>query len=138
MLPVVSLALVQASVLSRYVRSAFIEVLGEDWFRTARSVGWTTTRAMVRHGLRNAALSLVTVLGLQLATLFVGAIVIEQVFALPGLGRALLEAVQARELGMVQAIVMILVSLVLVINAAVDISYVAIDPRLRSTWGQDR
>lgn len=137
-LPVVSLALVQASVLSRYVRSAFIEVLGEDWFRTARSVGWTTTRAMVRHGLRNAALSLVTVLGLQLATLFVGAIVIEQVFALPGLGRALLEAVQARELGMVQAIVMILVSLVLVINAAVDISYVAIDPRLRSTWGQDR
>lgn len=132
-LPVLSLALVQASVLTRYVRSAFIEVLGEDWFRTARSVGWTTRTAMVRHGLRNAALSVVTVLGLQLATLFVGAIVVESVFALPGLGRLLLDAVQQRELVLVQAIVMILVALVLVINALVDISYLAIDPRLRST-----
>ncbi|WP_420177057.1 ABC transporter permease [Luteococcus sp. OSA5] len=132
-LPVLSLALVQASVLTRYVRSAFIEVLGEDWFRTARSVGWTTRAAMVRHGVRNAALSVVTVLGLQLATLFVGAIVVESVFALPGLGRLLLDAVQQRELVLVQAIVMILVALVLVINAVVDLSYLAIDPRLRTT-----
>lgn len=137
-LPVLSLALVQASVLTRYVRSAFIEVLGEDWFRTARSVGWTTRNAMVRHGLRNAALSVVTVLGLQLATLFVGAIVVESVFALPGLGRLLLGAVQQRELVVVQAIVMILVALVLVINALVDLSYMAIDPRLRSTEGEAR
>lgn len=132
-LPVLSLALVQSSVLTRYVRSAFIEVLGEDWFRTARSVGWTTRAAMVRHGLRNAALSVVTVLGLQLATLFVGAIVVESVFALPGLGRLLLDAVQQRELVLVQTIVMILVALVLVINALVDMSYVLIDPRLRGS-----
>lgn len=135
-LPVVSLALVQASVLSRYVRSAFIEVLAEDWFRTARSVGWTTRRAMVRHGLRNAGLSLVTVIGLQLSTLFVGAIVIESVFTLPGLGRQLLVAVGTRELGLVQAIVMVLVALVLVINAIVDISYVLIDPRLKTSGGE--
>lgn len=131
-LPVVSIALVQASVLSRYVRSAFIEVLEEDWFRTARSVGWTIPAAMVRHGLRNAALSVVTVLGLQLSTLFVGAIVVESVFALPGLGRQLLEAVEQRELGLVQVIVMILVALVLVINALVDVCYLLIDPRLRT------
>ena len=132
MLPVVFIALVQASVLSRYVRSAFIEVLEEDWFRTARSVGWTIPAAMVRHGLRNAALSVVTVLGLQLSTLFVGAIVVESVFALPGLGRQLLEAVEQRELGLVQVIVMILVALVLVINALVDVCYLLIDPRLRT------
>lgn len=131
-LPVVSVALVQGSVLSRYVRNAFIEVLEEDWFRTARSVGWTTRSAMVRHGLRNAALSVVTVLGLQLSTLFVGAIVVESVFALPGLGRLLLEAVEQRELLLVQAIVMILVTLVLLINAVVDIAYLVIDPRLRT------
>lgn len=135
-LPVVALALVQGSVLVRYVRSAFVEVLAEDWFRTARSVGWTRSRAMVRHGLRNAALQVVTVLGLQLSTLFVGAIVVESVFALPGLGSQLLQAVQDRELVLVQAIVMLLVALVLVINAVVDLSYLAIDPRLRTTSDQ--
>jgi len=131
-LPVLSLTLVQASVLVRYVRSAFIEVLGEDWFRTARSVGWRVLPAMLRHGLRNAALSVVTVLGLQLTTLLVGAIVVESVFALPGLGRLLLDAVQQRELVLVQAIVMVLVALVLLVNALVDVSYLAIDPRLRN------
>ena len=130
-LPVVSLALVQGSVLTRYVRSAFIEVLSEDWFRTARSVGWTTRAAMVRHGLRNAALSVVTVLGLQLTTLFVGAIVVESVFNIPGLGSELLTAVQNRELVEVQGIVMVLVALVLAINALVDMSYTLIDPRLK-------
>lgn len=129
-LPVVSLALVQASVLTRYVRSAFVEVLGQDWFRTARSVGWGVRGAMVRHGLRNAALSVVTVLGLQLTTLFVGAIVVEDVFALPGLGSLLLDAVHNRELVQVQAVVMLLVAMVLVVNALVDMSYALIDPRL--------
>lgn len=130
-LPVVSLALVQSSVLTRYVRSAFLEVLDEDWFRTARSIGWSTRGAMVRHGLRNAALSVVTVLGLQLTTLLVGAIVVESVFGLPGLGSQLLDAVNDRELVLVEAIVMLLVAIVLVVNALVDLSYLAIDPRLR-------
>lgn len=131
-LPVVALGAIQAAVLVRYVRSAFIEVLGEDYYRTARSIGWTRGRAMVRHGVRNASLSLVTVLGLQLASVLVGAIVIEQVFVLPGLGSLLLSAVAQHDLVVVQGIVMLLVLAVLLINAVVDVSYVFIDPRLRT------
>lgn len=131
-LPVVSLALVQASVLIRYVRSAFIEVLTEDYYRTARSIGWRPFPGLLRHGLRNAAISLVTVVGLQLAGVLVGAIVIESVFALPGLGTLLLSSVAQRDLAIVQSIVMILATMVLVINAVVDLLYVWIDPRLRT------
>ena len=130
-LPVTSLVIVQASVLTRYVRSAFVDVLSEDYFRTARAVGWTRWRALWRHGVRNAAISVVTVIGLQLATLLVGAIVVEQVFRLPGLGSALLSAVANRDLIVVQGIVMILVFAVLVINLLTDLSYLLIDPRLR-------
>ncbi|HSN11021.1 MAG TPA: ABC transporter permease [Propionibacteriaceae bacterium] len=130
-LPVASLVIVQASVLTRYVRSAFVEVLSEDYFRTARAVGWTRWRALWRHGVRNAAISVVTVVGLQLATLLVGAIVVEQVFRIPGLGTALLSAVSNRDLIVVQGIVMVLVFAVLVINLLTDLSYLLIDPRLR-------
>lgn len=135
-LPVLSLGLVQGAVLIRYVRSAFLEVLGEDYFRTARSIGWTPWRALVRHGLRNAAVSLVTVIGLQLASVLVGAIVIERVFVLPGLGSLLLQSVTTYDLVVVRGVVMLLVLAVLVINALVDLSYVFIDPRLRT--GADR
>lgn len=131
-LPVVSLVIVQASVLSRYVRSSLIEVLSEDYYRTARSIGWTRYAALLRHGIRNAAISVVTVVGLQLATMLIGAIVVEQVFALPGLGTLLLSAVANRDLLIVQGVVMLLVTAVLVINLLVDLSYVAIDPRLRA------
>lgn len=131
-LPVVSLVIVQASVLSRYVRSSLIEVLSEDYYRTARSIGWTRYAALLRHGIRNAAISVVTVVGLQLATMIIGAIVVEQVFALPGLGTLLLSAVANRDLLIVQGVVMLLVTAVLVINLLVDLSYVAIDPRLRA------
>jgi peptide/nickel transport system permease protein len=130
-LPVLSLVIVQSSVLTRYVRSAFVEVLSEDYFRTARAVGWTRWRALWRHGVRNAAISVVTVIGLQLATLLVGAIVVEQVFRIPGLGTALLSAVANRDLIVVQGIVMVLVFAVLVINLLTDLSYLLIDPRLR-------
>lgn len=131
-LPVVSLALVQASVLARYVRSATIEVLKEDYYRTARAGGWRTVPALLRHGLRNISLPVVTVIGLQLATLLAGAIIIESVFALPGLGRLLLDAVAQRDLMVVQGIVLLLVVAVLAINALVDLSYALLDPRLRS------
>lgn len=130
-LPVTSLALVQASVISRYVRSSVVDVLHEDFFRTARAVGWSRIGALWRHGLRNIGISLLTVIGLQLATLLVGAIIIEQVFALPGLGSALLTAVSGRDLGIVQAIVLLLVWSVLLINFLVDITYQIVDPRLR-------
>lgn len=131
-LPVVSIGVVQAAVLSRFVRSSVIEVLEEDYFRTARAVGWTRLAALLRHGVRNAALSVITVLGLQLATLLVGAIVIEQVFALNGLGSLLLIAVGQRDLVIVQGIVLVLVFCVLAINFVVDVSYRLIDPRLRN------
>lgn len=131
-LPVVALAIVQAAVIARYIRSAIIEVLTEDYYRTARAIGWRQFPALIRHGLRNASLSVVTVLGLQFSTLFVGAIVIESVFTLPGLGSMLLQAVSQRDMVVVQGTVILLVFLVLVINAVVDLSYVLLDPRLRS------
>lgn len=137
-LPVVTLALVQAAVMIRYVRSAFVEVLSEDYYRTARSIGWTPFRALVRHGVRNAAVSLVTVAGLQLSSTLVGAIVVEQVFTLPGLGSLLLTAVSQRDLVVVQDAVMFLVLIVLVINALVDVSYLLIDPRQRADGGGRR
>ncbi|MGC3952660.1 MAG: ABC transporter permease [Propionicimonas sp.] len=128
-LPVVTLSLVQGAVLIRYVRSAFVEVLSEDYYRTARAIGWTPTAALLRHGVRNAAVSLVTVIGLQLSAVLVGAIVVEQVFNLPGLGTLLLNAVAQRDLFVIQGTVMFLVLAVLVINAIVDFSYLLIDPR---------
>ncbi len=131
-MPVVTLSLVQAAVLIRYVRAAFVEVLNEDYYRTARAVGWTPMRALLRHGLRNAAISLVTVLGLQVSSVLVGAIVVESVFNLPGLGSLLLTAVSQRDLLVVQGTVMFLVLAVLVISAVVDFSYLLIDPRQRA------
>jgi peptide/nickel transport system permease protein len=131
-LPVVALGLVQAAVLTRYVRSAVLDVLGEDYLRTARAKGLRPARALVRHGLRNAAIPVVTVLGLQVATLLVGAVVVERVFVLPGLGRLLLDATANRDLLMVQGIVMVLVLAVLLVNLVVDLSYSLLDPRLRA------
>ncbi|WP_341728103.1 ABC transporter permease [Brooklawnia sp.] len=131
MLPALTLGLVQSAVLVRYVRSAFIDVISQDYYRTARAIGWRRWPAIVRHGVRNASLQIVTVLGLQLATLFVGAIVVESVFVLPGLGSYLVQMVANRDLPVVQSIVMILVTLVLAINLLVDLSYTLIDPRLR-------
>ncbi|MDR0284206.1 MAG: ABC transporter permease [Propionibacteriaceae bacterium] len=130
-LPVLAIVLVQGCFLARYVRSGFIDVLTEDYYRTARAVGWTKWRGLLRHGVRNMAISLVTVLGLQMASLLVGAILVEQVFVLPGLGSLLVQAVQAHDLMVVQGVVMLLVLAVLVVNVLVDLAYVIIDPRLR-------
>lgn len=131
-LPAISLALVQASVLARYVRTAILDVLREDYLRTARAKGLRPMQALLRHGLRNAAVPIVTVLGLQLATLLIGAVVVERVFVIPGLGSFLLDSVAARELVTVQTVVMVLVAAVLIINFLVDALYLLIDPRLRT------
>ncbi|MFF8893958.1 ABC transporter permease [Brevibacterium casei] len=131
-LPVVSLALVQAAILTRYVRSAVLDVMREDYIRTARAKGLTQTRALFRHGLRNAAIPVITVAGVQLATLLVGAVVIEQIFVLPGIGSELVRAVSNRDLVTVQGIVMVLIVLVLLINFVVDLLYPVVDPRLRA------
>ena len=130
-LPALSLGLVQGAVLTRYVRSAVLDVQQEDYLRTARAKGLSPMAAMRRHGLRNAAIPVVTVLALQLATLLVGAVVVERVFVVPGLGSLLLDAVGQRDLKMVQDVVMVIVVAVLVINVLVEVLYVLIDPRLR-------
>lgn len=131
-LPALSLGVVQGAVLTRYVRSAILDVQREDYLRTARSKGLSPGAALRRHGLRNAAVPVVTVLGLQLATLLVGAVVVERVFVIPGLGSLLLDAVAQRDLKIVQDVVMVLVVAVLLVNFVVDLLYVAIDPRLRA------
>ncbi|WP_153504358.1 ABC transporter permease [Cumulibacter manganitolerans] len=131
-LPALSLGLVQGAVLSRYVRSAMLDVLGTDYLRTARAKGLTPYRAIIRHGLRNASIPVVTVLGLQLATLLVGAVVVERVFVIPGLGDMLLNEVANRDLIGVQSIVMVLVFITLFITLVVELLYVVLDPRLRS------
>lgn len=131
LLPWLSLGLVQGAVLTRYVRSAVLDVMREDYLRTARAKGRGSTGALWRHGLRNAAIPVVTVLGLQLATLLVGAVVVERVFVIPGLGDLLLNGVAGRDLLLVQGVVMVLVAAVLLINFVVDVTYHLLDPRLR-------
>lgn len=129
-LPVVSLGLVSGAVLSRYLRAGVAEVLGSDYFRMARAKGLTKRQALWRHGLRNAALPMVTVLGLELGGLIVGAVVVENVFTLPGIGTLLFHAIENRDLIVVQDIVMMVVAVVLITNFVVDISYRLIDPRI--------
>jgi peptide/nickel transport system permease protein len=131
LLPALSLGLVQGAVLTRYVRSAVLDVQREDFIRTARAKGLTTGEALRRHGLRNALVPVVTVLALQLATVLVGAVVVERVFVIPGVGSLLLDAVANRDLLLVQAVVMVLVVAVLAVNFLVDVLYVVLDPRLR-------
>ena len=130
-LPALALGLVQGAVLTRYVRSAVLDVLREDYLRTARAKGLRPMPALMRHGLRNASVPIVTVLGLQLATLLIGAVVVERVFVIPGLGSLLLDSVANRDLIVVQDVVMLLVVAVLVVNFVVDLLYLALDPRLR-------
>jgi peptide/nickel transport system permease protein len=132
-LPSLALGLVQAAVLTRYVRSAIVDVQREDFIRTARAKGLTRWQALRRHGFRYAAIPVVTILGIQLTGLLVGAIVIENVFVLPGLGRLLFQSVGNRDLIVVQDLVMLLTATVLVVNFLVDLSYRLIDPRIRSS-----
>jgi peptide/nickel transport system permease protein len=132
-LPSLALGLVQAAVLTRYIRSAIIEVQREDFIRTARAKGLTRWQALRRHGFRYAAIPVVTVLGVQLTGLLVGAVVIENVFVLPGLGRLLFQSVGNRDLIVVQDLVMLLTAVVLVVNFLVDLSYRLLDPRIRSS-----
>lgn len=129
-LPAVSLGLVEGAILARYVRASIIEVLHADFLRTARAKGLRPNQALLRHGLRNASIPVLTVLGLELSGLIIGAVVIEAVFTLPGLGSLLLSSVENRDLITVQDIVMLVATAVLLINTAVDILYRVIDPRM--------
>jgi peptide/nickel transport system permease protein len=131
-LPALSLAVVQAAVLARITRSAVLEILGEDFVRTARAKGNSRRRTLWRHVLRNALIPVVTVMGLQFSALLAGTIIIENVFYLPGLGRLVFQAITQHDLIVIKDIVVLLAVLVIAINFAVDLLYLAIDPRLRS------
>ncbi|WP_274424295.1 ABC transporter permease [Chelativorans sp. YIM 93263] len=130
-LPAVSLALPQAAILARVTRSAMVEVMGEDYIRTARAKGLPRKRVLWRHALRNALIPVLTILGLQFAFLLAGTIIIENVFYLPGLGRLIFQAISQRDLIVVEGVVMLLVASVVLINLVVDICYAVVDPRLR-------
>lgn len=129
-LPSVALAIVQSAIITRYVRSAVLETLREDFIRTARSKGLSRTAALWRHGLRNAAIPVLTILGLQFAALLGGTVVIESVFVLPGLGSMLLQGIERRDFPLVQGGAVVIVGLILLINLLVDLTYRLIDPRV--------
>ena len=131
LLPAVALGLFQAAVLVRATRSAVLDVLREDYVRTARAKGVSERLVVGKHTLRNALIPIVTVAGLQLGQLMAGAIVLESVFALPGLGRLALGAITARDLPVVQGVTLFVATCIVVINFAVDLAYGFLDPRIR-------
>lgn len=131
-LPAIALALPQAAILTRVMRSALLDVMGEDFMRTARAKGLSARQTLWRHGLRNALIPVLTIIGLQFSFLFAGTIIIEQVFYLPGLGRLIFQSISARDLIVVESVVMLVVFGVIMINFLVDLAYAAVDPRLRS------
>ena len=130
-LPAISLALPQAAILTRVMRSALLDTLDEDYIRTARANGLTRRQTLWRHAMRNALIPVLTILGLQFSFLLAGAIIIENVFFLPGLGRLAFQAITQRDLIVVESVVMILVFAVIVITFLVDLAYAWADPRLR-------
>jgi peptide/nickel transport system permease protein len=128
-LPTLSLALPQAAVLTRVTRAAVVDVLGEDFVRTARAKGLTWAEALWRHALPNALVPVLTILGLQFTFLVAGTVLIENVFALPGLGRLAFQALSQRDIAVIEAVVLMLSALVVVVNFLIDLAHLAVDPR---------
>ena len=131
LMPAIALALPQAGILTRVTRVAVLDVLGEDFVRTARAKGLTRSAALWRHAVPNALPAVVTILGLQFSFLVAGSVLVENVFALPGLGRLALQAFTQRDLVVVQDVGLFFAALVIVVNFMVDLAYLALDPRLR-------
>ncbi|MEW1834407.1 ABC transporter permease [Microbacterium sp. NPDC079995] len=130
-LPALTIGVVEGAVLLRFVRSATLQAVTQDFVRTAAAKGLTRTQALLRHGLPSVGLSVVTVLGVQVAGIMVGAVVIEQLFSLPGIGRMLVEDTGNRDLVKVQGELLVLTGLVLVIGFVVDLVHRLLDPRQR-------
>ncbi len=137
LLPALALALVEIPVYTRVLRRELVEVLEQPFVRTARAYGADATGLLLRHGLRPASLPFVTVIGLNVGHLIAGAVVIESIFALPGMGRMLLDAVQSRDLPTVQACVLVVATAFVCINLLVDAAYAWLDPRVRRATGAD-
>ncbi|HEX4841896.1 MAG TPA: ABC transporter permease [bacterium] len=129
-LPAVALGAAIAAILMRYVRSALLEVLGQEYVRTAHGKGLRRTAVMVRHALPNALIPVITVIGFQLAYLLGGTVVIEEIFALPGMGRLALQAIFQRDYPVVQGVVLVVALLFVLTNLFVDVLYAWLDPRI--------
>lgn len=130
-LPALALGAAIASILMRYVRSSLLEVLGQEYVRTARGKGLREAVVMLRHALPNALIPVITVLGFQMGYLLGGTVVIEEIFALPGMGRLALQAIFQRDYPVVQGVVLIIALLFVLTNLVVDLLYAWIDPRIR-------
>ncbi|MCV6548457.1 MAG: ABC transporter permease [Cohaesibacter sp.] len=135
LLPAIALALPQASILARIMRSSMLDVIHEDYMRTARAKGLSQSQTLLRHGVRNAIIPVITILGLQFSFLLAGTIIIENVFFLPGLGRLVFQAITQRDMITVKAVIVLMVATVILVNFLIDLSYAAIDPRLRKKKG---
>jgi peptide/nickel transport system permease protein len=131
LLPAIALGFFQFAVLARTTRSAVLEVLREEYVKTARAKGVGEARVLFRHTLANAMIPILTVAGLQIGQLMAGSIILESVFYLPGLGRLALGAISARDLPVVQGVVLFVASVIVMINVAVDVLYGVLDPRIR-------
>ena len=130
-LPAVSLGFSQSALIARITRASVLEVLGADHVRTARAKGLGTASVLVRHVLRNAAVPIVTVIGLGVALLIGGVVVTESVYGIPGLGRLTVDAVLARDYPTIQAVVLLFSVVYVMINLVVDLTYTLLDPRIR-------
>jgi len=131
LLPALTIGVIEGAMLLRFVRSATLQAVGQDYVRTAAAKGLTRNQALIRHGLPNVGLSIITVLGLQVAGIIVGSVVIEQLFTLPGIGRMLVSDVGARDLPKVQSELLVLTGFVLLVGFVVDLAHRLIDPRQR-------
>jgi peptide/nickel transport system permease protein len=131
LLPAFVLSLASATTIMRYTRAAMLEVLAEPYMATARAKGASRLRVLILHGLRNALLPVVTAVGVAAAHLIAGAVVVEQVFGLPGVGQLMLNAIYHRDYPQVQATVLVVTTLVVLINIVVDLSYYLLDPRIQ-------
>jgi peptide/nickel transport system permease protein len=131
LLPALSLGFVRAAVLTRMTRSSMLEVLGEDYIRTARSKGLPERIVVYKHAFRNAIIPVITIIGLQAGDLMAGAIIIENVFYLPGVGRLVFEAIGQRDLPVVQGVVLFIATVIVIVNFVTDVAYRYLDPRIR-------
>nr|WP_210296812.1 ABC transporter permease [Rhizobium sp. BK399] len=130
-MPAVVLATYSTAIITRLLRSSMIEVLQSDYIRTARGKGVSERRIVLKHALRNAAIPTLTVIGLQVGALLGGAVITEEVFAYPGIGRLAIQAISNRDFTVVQAFVLVMATAIVSINLLVDLSYGFLDPRLR-------
>ncbi|MHC1999159.1 ABC transporter permease [Methylobacterium sp. CM6241] len=130
-LPTLTLSVIYIALIARTTRSSVLEVLGEDYIRTARAKGIGETQVLWRHALRNAAVPVISVIGLGIALLISGVVVTESVFNLPGLGRLTVDSVLARDYPVIQGVILLFSALYVVVNLAIDLSYLLFDPRIR-------